>query len=158
MRVAGDKIVFHSFSPYYFLIPRDDSTGKEYQEFQPISRIFPINVTGIVTARDHFVIGFSDKELLDRMEDFRARDATDDEIRNGYFPGKGSAKYPAGDTRSWKLPQAREQIRSDKEWDKRAQPILYRPFDSRSIYYTPWMVDWRIYLGWVCIFDTSQDT
>ena len=33
-------------------------------------------------------------------------------------------------------------IREDSKWDERYAPVLYRPFDTREMYYVPWMVDW----------------
>lgn len=110
--------------------------------WQPINEIMPINVTGIVTARDHFVVDFDKDSLLQRMTVLRDKSVDDDSIRQAFFAGKGSSKYPPGDSRGWKLPDARRKLRSDSEWRERCIPILYRPFDEREIYYVPWMVDW----------------
>ena len=101
-----------------------------------------VNVTGIVTARDGFVIDLDRKALRSRVADLRSESLSDDAIRKKYFVGKGSKKYPAGDSRGWKLPSARRKIREDKQWDERYEPVLYRPFDIREMYYVPWMVDW----------------
>ncbi len=40
------------------------------------------------------------------------------------------------------MPQARRELADDPNWDSYYQKILYRPFDVRTIYYTPTMVDW----------------
>ena len=72
----------------------------------------------------------------------RSKSLSDDAIRKKYFAGKGSKKYPPGDSRGWKLPEARRKIRKDRQWDRRYVPVLYRPFDIREMYYVPWMVDW----------------
>ena len=101
-----------------------------------------VNVTGIVTARDGFVIDFDREALRGRIADLRSKSLSDDAIRKKYFVGKGSKKYPPGDSRGWKLPAARRKIREDHQWDKRYAPVLYRPFDVREMYYVPWMVDW----------------
>lgn len=129
-------------SPYYFFVKRDESKRKEFERFTSVESILPINVTGIVTARDNFVIDFDKNELLRRIREFRNLTVSDDQIRNKYFPKKGSPKYLAGDTRGWKLSEAREEIAKDKNWDKHLKNILYRPFDIRNIYYTESMVDW----------------
>jgi len=50
-------------TPFYFLIPRNEDHIKEYQSFTSIQEIFPINITGIVTARDKFVIDFDELVL-----------------------------------------------------------------------------------------------
>lgn len=129
-------------SPYYFFVPRDDANRDEYEKYEPINSIMPTNVTGIVTARDDFVIDGDSQLLLDRIREFRNPTITDAKIRSKYFEGKGSSKYLPGDTRSWKMHNARRKVSSDPEWDQRVKKILYRPFDVRSIYYTDWMIDW----------------
>ena len=101
-----------------------------------------VNVTGIVTARDDFVIDLDRGALRSRIADLRSKSLSDDAIREKYFVGRGSKKYPAGDSRGWKLPAARRKIREDRQWDERYVPVLYRPFDIREMYYVPWMVDW----------------
>ncbi len=129
-------------SPYYFFVKRDESKRKEYEKFIQITDIFPVSITGIVTARDKFVIDFNAETLLHRIKEFSDSTISDGEIRARYFKGKGSSKYPDGDTRSWKLNEARKKVRNDKNWKKRIEKYLYRPFDERVIYYAEWMVDW----------------
>ena len=91
----------------------------------------------------NFVIDFDREALRGRIADLRSKSLSDDAIRKKYFVGKGSKKYPPGDSRGWKLPAARRKIREDDQWDERYAPVLYRPFDdSREMYYVPWMVDW----------------
>jgi len=90
-----------------------------------INEIMPVNVTGVVTARDHFVLDFDEDSLLERMDVLRNVSASDASIRQDYFAGKSSKKYPAGDSRGWKLPDARLRIRADADWEKRCVPILY---------------------------------
>jgi predicted helicase/Txe/YoeB family toxin of Txe-Axe toxin-antitoxin module len=129
-------------SPFYLFVPQNTDNLPEYKQGWKITDIFPINSTGIVTARDSFVIDFETKPLLERIQDLRNSELSDQRVRNKYFVGKGSAKYPNGDTRGWKLPEARRKLRADNDWDKRIASVLYRPFDNRSIYYTDSMVDW----------------
>jgi len=59
-------------TPFYFLIPRNEDHIKDYQSFTSFQEIFPINVTGIVTARDKFVIDFDELVLKRRIEEFRS--------------------------------------------------------------------------------------
>ncbi len=129
-------------SPYYFFVRRDESKRKEYEKFIKICEILPVNVRGIVTARDKFVLVFVFVVLLERVRKFKDLRISDGEIRSTYFDGKGSSKYLSGDTRSWKIAEVRKKVDSDKKWEKRIINMLYRPFDIRSIYYTDWMVDW----------------
>ena len=128
--------------PFYLFKPFDDAGTGAYYDGPAINQIMPANVTGIVTARDDFVIDFDRGGLRSRIADLRSKSLSDDAIRKKYFVGKGSKKYPPGDSRGWKLPAARLKIREDDQWDERYVPVLYRPFDVREMYYVPWMVDW----------------
>ena len=127
---------------FHLLKPFEGVDTDGYSDWPSIKDVMPVNVTGIVTARDAFVIDFDRERLRSRIMDLRSESLSDDAIREKYFVGKGSKKYPPGDSRGWKLPAARRKIREDDEWDARCAPILYRPFDVREIYYVPWMVDW----------------
>ncbi len=129
-------------SPFYFFVPRQETDRAWYERGWKLTDIMQVNTSGVVTARDECVFDFEERALLARIMDLRADAIADDEIRAKYFEGKGSAKYPPGDTRGWKLSKAREKIRSDTKWKHRVVPCLYRPFDVRLLYYVPWMVDW----------------
>ena len=128
--------------PFHLFEPFDDAGTGAYYGWPAINDVMAVNVTGIVTARDGFVIDFDREALRSRIADLRSESLSDDAIRKKYFVGKGSKKYPPGDSRGWKLPAARRKIREDDQWDKRYAPVLYRPFDIREIYYVQWMVDW----------------
>jgi predicted helicase len=128
--------------PFFLFEPFDQSQAGDYSHWQAITDVMPVNVTGIVTARDDFVIDFDRSALRERMSDLRDRSLSDQDLRQRYFAGKGARKYPPGDSRGWKLPKARQRLRDDRQWDERYVPILYRPFDTREVYYVPWMVDW----------------
>jgi len=129
-------------SPYYFFVPRNEAERDEYEAGWKITEAMPINNTGVVTARDAFVVDFDVESLLTRIEDFRNKKNDDDTIRKRYFAGKGATKYANGDSRGWKMTDARVKVQSDKMWRERGIPYSYRPFDERSIYYVTWMVDW----------------
>jgi predicted helicase len=129
-------------SPFYFFVPHEEGARTEYDLWMKITELMQVNTAGIVSARDGFVFDFDESRLLERISDLRSNALSDEEIRNKYFEGKGSSKYPSGDTRGWKLPASREKVRSDKNWKNRMVPCLYRPFDTRALYYVPWMVDW----------------
>jgi predicted helicase len=129
-------------SPFYFFVPREESVRNEYELGEKVTEVLQVNTAGVVSARDGFVVDLDAASLLERISDFRSTALSDEEIRNKYFEGKGSSKYPSGDTRGWKLPEAREKVRADKKWQERIATCLYRPFDRRPIYYVPWMVDW----------------
>jgi len=120
-------------TPWYFLIKRNTEDIEHFTQWWKVNDIFPVNVTGIVTARDGLVIGFDDMEVYNRMLQFRNLKVEDAIIRQ---------TYSLKDTRGWKLPTARKMFAKDSDWKEKFQKILYRPFDIRSIYYSEYMVDW----------------
>ena len=129
-------------SPYYFFEPQNTDCRAEYDKGWKINEVMPVNSAGFITARDHFVVDFDKEALLARIAEFANPKLSDSEIRTKYFAGCGSAKYPDGDTRGWKVPSARKNVQSDKTSHDRVRNCLYRPFDERQIYWVDWMVDW----------------
>jgi hypothetical protein len=129
-------------SPYYFLEPQNTDCRAEYDKGWKINEAMPVNSAGFITARDHFVVDFDKDALLSRIADFANPNLSDSEIRTKYFEGCGSAKYPDGDTRGWKVPSARKRVQSDKNSRDHVRRCLYRPFDERQVYWADWMVDW----------------
>jgi SOS-response transcriptional repressor LexA len=129
-------------SPYYFFEPLNTGSRDEYMTGWPLNEIMPVNAAGFITARDFFVVDLDESALSSRIAEFSRPDLSDDVVRDMYFKGYGSAKYPDGDTRSWKLPVARARVRSDSAWRSRVAKCLYRPFDERFVYWADWMVDW----------------
>jgi predicted helicase len=120
-------------SPWYFFVPRSTGKIENFLNWKSMPDIFPSNVTGIVTARDGFVIDFDRNVLKNRILQFRSLSVPDDITRNAYH---------LKDTRGWKLTDSRKSLAEDDHWEKYFQKILYRPFDIRDIYYTPKMIDW----------------
>ncbi len=125
--------VLNPEKPFYFFITRKEKGKKNYEKFWSVNEIFPVHVTGIVTARDGFVIDFDKAILKRRIEMFRNLSMSDELIRK---------TFRLKDTRGWKLPEARKVLAADINWEKYFSRILYRPFDIRSIYYSEKMVDW----------------
>jgi len=120
-------------SPYYFFVPREEKERKNYEEFWRITNIFPVNVTGIVTARDHFVIDFAKEPLKTRMMMFRNKDLPDEIVKEGL---KLKENY------MWRVSGARKDLMATNDWERYFTKILYRPFDIRHIYFHDSVV-WR---------------
>ena len=129
-------------SPYYFFEPQNIDCRAEYDSGWKINEAMPLNCAGFITARDHFVVDLDKEALLERIGDFANLKKTDADIRATHFAGCGSDKYPDGDTRGWKVPEARRRVAGDKKWKERVRICSYRPFDERSVYWADWMVDW----------------
>lgn len=127
--------------PFYFFIPQNFTSNDEYQRGFSLNDLFPVNVTGIVTARDGLVIDQDREKLKERISYFADPQISDEQVRQKFFGKKKEGKYKAGDTRGWKLVTARSAIKSFDHDDK-IKKITYRPFDNCWIYYTSEMVDW----------------
>ncbi len=120
------------FEPYYFFVPKDFSRAAEYEKFWSVAEIFPVNSSGITTHRDRFVIDFDRNALRQRISIFRDPRKSDEEIRT---------LYELRDTPYFKLPQARQKVAADDNWEKKIVPVLYRPFDVRWIFYHTAVID-----------------
>jgi predicted helicase len=129
-------------SPYYFFEPQNIDCRAEYDSGWKINEAMPLNCAGFITARDHFVVDLDKEALLERIGDFANLKKSDADIRATHFAGCGSDKYPDGDTRGWKVPEARRRVAGDKKWKERVRICSYRPFDERPVYWADWMVDW----------------
>jgi len=136
-----DWEILENKEPYYFFVPKDFGSEELYNKGISVEEIFNTSVTGIVTARDSLVIGYSSKDLLGKLDNFLNPKFSDDEIRDIYFPTRKAGKYLKGDTRGWKLSDIRKQVIGTSHQESLTD-ISYRPFDKRTIYYSPKMVDW----------------
>jgi hypothetical protein len=129
-------------SPYYFFFPWQAGGSADFSAFIKVTDLMTTSTTGFITARDGLVVGFDAESLLDRIKEFRDVAFSDATIRSRFFGGRSEGKYPPGDTRGWKLSDARKKVAADSQWRAHTESCLYRPFDTRQVYYAPWMVDW----------------
>jgi hypothetical protein len=127
-----DYVELEPATPWYFFIPRNVKDLAFYLDWMKVNEIFPINVTGIVTARDSFAIDFDKQSLRNRIIQFRNKSLNDEMIRDA---------FKLKDTCGWKLSEARRKLQNDENWDTYYKKILYRPFDVREIYYTPLVIE-----------------
>jgi predicted helicase len=128
-------------APYFLFSAEKTSSRDKYYEGFDVSKLFIVSCTGIITARDSLAIDFDTTALRTKIEDFRDIRRSDADTRSKFFPGKASGKYPPGDSRGWSLGNARKNLR-DKTLESYFSDILYRPFDTRKIYYSDDLIDW----------------
>ena len=121
-----DWEVLQPQSPNYLFKPWDYELADEYEQWQKITDIMPVNSAGIVTARDKLTIRWSSDEMMNVVRDFAA------------LPGETArGKYNLGnDARDWKVSLAQEDLKDTGINERHIQTLLYRPFDSRHTYYT----------------------
>ena len=130
-------------TPYYFLVPRDRRGESEYARGYLLSEIMPVNSTAAVTARDSFVVAFSAAELRERMAVLCDADVPDDEIRRRYLHIEPFDPVPT--RRHARLATRRRRASgsaANRIGARHIRDCLYRPFDRRKIFWTPWMIDW----------------
>ena len=127
--------------PFMFFVPKDNTGREDYNKGFRVDELFAVNVTGVLTARDAVVIDMDKNSLLSRIKKFADIQYSDEEIRRWLFPNKKDGKYLAGDSRGWKLIEARKKI-VENNHTTIIRDIDYRPFDTRKIYYSTDMVDW----------------
>ena len=120
-------------SPFYFFNPYEEKLKPEYDKGWKVTEIFPVNSTGIVTARDEFVIDFEPNPIKQRIEIFLDNNLSDVEVKE---------KLSLSENYAWRVSEARRQLMAVKDWESLFSRILYRPFDVRSIYFHPSVV-WR---------------
>ncbi|RLF44203.1 MAG: DNA methyltransferase, partial [Thermoplasmata archaeon] len=119
-------------SPFYFFIPKNNELLEEYEKFWKVTDIFSVNSVGIVTSRDNFVIDFNKETLKQRMGEFRNNEISDEYIRS---------KFKLKDKKNWKLADARKNVMKNEDWENSITRILYRPFDTRYIFYDDAVVE-----------------
>lgn len=129
-------------SPYYFFIPREEKDRNIYESFMKITEIFKENVTGIVTARDNFVIDFDEQSLHDKMNFFLNENNSDEDIKEFLKKILGRTKIEDVENYAWRVSNARRELQKEKDLEKYFTKILYRPFDVRNIFYHDSVV-WR---------------
>lgn len=113
-------------SPFYLFVPQAVHLRAEYEQGWRVNEIFPLNVVGLFTSRDHLAIGWSAEEVWKTVRDFAA--LPEEQAREKYKLGQ--------DVRDWKVKLAQADIKNSGPNQKLVVPILYRPFDVRFTYYT----------------------
>jgi very-short-patch-repair endonuclease/type I restriction-modification system DNA methylase subunit len=120
-------------SPLYLFIPHNVELRPEYQRGWSVTDIFPSHGPGITTARDSIVIDFEENTLLKNAILFR-----DSEDSNAAVCESLGISQKIG----WNITQARKLINTENNLQTLIKPILYRPFDTRLIFYHDSLV-WR---------------
>lgn len=133
-------------SPEYEWHPNAYASRHEFDFGWCLTTLFHNSGSPIVTARDALVIALSPKELIERIQELAEERVSDEELRGRYFSRARSRRYVAGDTRGWKLKEAREVLRRriDGGWDISGAifPVHYRAFDLRYIAWLDELIDW----------------
>ena len=117
-------------APYYFFVPKDFKNQSEYDNGFSVKNLFTLNVTGIVTMGDSFIVGNSRREVVEKVNDLLNSDYSEQEFKDKYSLGKNYAE--------WVIENKANINFSEKD----VVPILYRPFDLRWTTYNTHLI-WR---------------
>ena len=130
-----DYEVVQPAAPDYRFRPEDPAIRARYRgEFVGLTEIFQVQRGAIVTARDAFAIGFSENEVVARLEAFRDHRGSTRQASEGNGL-KWSGDWPE------MANQAREWLRQVPNLRRYVQPITYRPFDDRYVIYKDRFLD-----------------
>ncbi len=129
-------------APFYELVPVNRRAQNEYQEGWRVTDMFPVGSNGVQTSRDDLVVDFDGDALVKRIEHFLDPALSDAEVRARFFGARSVGNYAPGDTRGWKVGEARAALRKVRQWRQAVTRYLYRPCDVRLLLYHDSMVDW----------------
>ncbi|NLS76012.1 MAG: DNA methyltransferase [Chloroflexi bacterium] len=114
-------------APFYLFTPRDTDLLAEYDRGWKITDVFPVNSVGVVTARDKFVLDFDETALRSRIADFTDPANTDEFVRQKYLSTRDGLP----------VSEVRRLLCKDSQLDRAFVRSAYRPFDRRSLFYHP---------------------
>lgn len=112
--------------PKYELIPRDYEKLDKYEKGIRVTDLFPRSGTGIITARDRMVIDTAAEAIAWRVAYFRDSQETDEVLCKA---------LDISLKKGWDIGRARQRIKQVHDIHSLIQPILYRPFDLRKVFY-----------------------
>lgn len=130
------------FSPYFMFSPIDWTGWENYGEWWQVAdslngqsdkrQIFTVNVLGFQTHRDHFAIAFTRDEMLRRVDDFLDVEMSDISVME---------KFNLRNADGWTVAGARIALRRLSEPDASVINCAFRPFDDRSCFFGPGLMD-----------------
>lgn len=114
-------------SPHYAWVQRDETELANYNAGFSVQSLFPVNSVGIVTSRDDLVIDSKKENLTKRMQQFFE-----------LSPNEVKQKLSIKENKNWTVAGAQQKTEFNA---KHIQPIAYRPFDNRWVYYDAVMIE-----------------
>ena len=110
--------------PLHLFVPRDEALVEEYEAAWSIPAIFSPNgdpAPGIVTTHDQFAISWTPEEAADKVERLLATQS-EEEARG---------LWRLCTQNQWQYHRAKREL-ANGSWRAHVDPILYRPFDTRT--------------------------
>lgn len=113
-------------SPYCFFVKRNTEKIKDYLKWKPVTGLFPVHSAGVVTSSDDFVVDFEKLKIKSRVQQLKNNGQSDEVLTHA---------FNLKDKKNWNLADARKKIRKLDDIDQFIEPVLYRPFDNRYVFY-----------------------
>jgi predicted helicase len=119
-------------APFFRFSRAVDKAETQFYAWYDLDEIMPFNSGCIITSRDNLALDFDRVELLSKINRFAASPRGDRsmELELGF-----SCKA------KWDVEACKASIRNDAQRNHRVRQVLYRPFDSRWIYYSTTLLD-----------------
>lgn len=112
--------------PNYLYVPHSESITEEYERFWKLTDIFLFKISGISTKRDRMVVDFEPEPILERVNYFRNSTESNERL---------CEQLPINLITEWNISRARETLNAEQDINRYIQPILYRLYDERFIFY-----------------------
>ena len=120
-------------TPFYLFFPQDLDLRREYDAYDSMTSVMPVNVLGFQTHRDHFAVDFDKEILRERLVQFRDTKLANKQVAD---------TYNLQDNRDWNVEDARRTLQADSDWEKWLISCSYRPFDLRPCYFSKVAMDY----------------
>jgi predicted helicase len=115
-------------APFYVLQLQDADLRDEYEVAVKVTEIFPLNGWGIATRKDYLLVDFDRDALAAKFKDIVSAPAK-----------KSIEKYEIQESPHWDFAAAIPKL--PKNVEKSVRPLLFRPFDTRYVYYERAMIE-----------------
>ena len=122
-----------NIEPNYFFTSKIFLDGGSYKNGFSVNDLFIINGVGLTTAHDSFVIKEKKNDLLNFYKDFQNTDRDEDLLHS---------KFQVKKKEGWNILQGYDNLKNESDLNKYIEPISYRPFDNRFVFYEDKLV-WR---------------
>lgn len=120
-------------APMYFMVQKDFEAKASYDKGFSVNDLFLVNGVGLTTAHDEFVIRERKAELLEFYNKFQSSQ------RDAEFLHK---EFNVRKKTGLDILQGHDNIKNEPNLSKYIEPISYRPFDNRFVFYEDKLV-WR---------------
>jgi hypothetical protein len=130
--LSASGVALEPQTPFYLFSADGSNVPQQYAEAFGLKHMFATDVAGVISARDDFGIGFTKRELTQRIGSFVDQKSDEEAAR----------MFGLTSSRGWSVQSARSRLSEAPPWRASLRAILYRPFDTRTIAHDPRVIDW----------------